>query len=463
MNILESAVRTRIIAQLLDLPDYMKKRLFTNKVTTRFFTTPIKSDSYTLISRPTAESRMINQRPFTQAALLLSLTFSQAVQAELEVSGYVGAEHRYFWQTALDPRQTDSQTSVLGEAELYWQTEQANDSFTLTAFGRKDYSDDQRSHIELQQAYWQHLTDNTEFSLGSKVVFWGVTESRHLVDVINQTDLIESPDGEDKLGQPMAQLSWIQDWGSLELFFMPKFREPIYAGPKGRLRSPVMINSKALYQSSEGKNHHDFALRFSQTLGDWDIGLSAFKGTSRAPDSILTSPNEVTPYHRQVSQFSLDVQATIDDYIWKLEASYLKQQPLPAQLRNSGTILPSDDYIAVTAGLEYTLVGFNDSNSDLGLLLEYNYDQHPFSAFSDTTFFATRLAFNDFSSSEILAGVSIDLANGNHSMLIEASTRWGENIKVSLEAWRFKSKPQNSALYLLRQDDFISLSIKYYF
>ena len=408
----------------------------------------------------------IKQRFLAITSLVLivsSITVLSEAQAEISVSGSVGLEQRYFWQTALDPRQTNNQTSITGDIELYWQAPQGNDSLTVTTFGRKDFSDDQRSHLELKQAYWQHLTADFELSLGSKIVFWGVTESRHLVDIINQTDLIESPDGEDKLGQPMAQLSWIQDWGSLDLFLLPYFRQPLYAGVKGRLRTQLAVSDQVLYQSSAGQNHHDFALRLNQTIGDWDVALSAFKGTSREPDYIVTSPTDITPYHRQISQVSIDAQAAIDDFLWKFEARYFKQKSLPTALRNSGRILASDSYAAVTAGLEYTLVGFNQGNCDLGLLLEYNYDQHPYSAFSDTTFVAARLAFNDFSSSEVLAGINIDLANGNHSILVEASTRVGENFKLSLAAWSFNSKPQDSTLYMLRQDDFISLEIKYYF
>ena len=45
---------------------------------------------------------------------------------------------------------------------------------------------------------------------GVRRVFWGVAESNHLVDVINQTDAIENPDQEDKLGQPMLNLAYVE-------------------------------------------------------------------------------------------------------------------------------------------------------------------------------------------------------------------------------------------------------------
>ena len=48
--------------------------------------------------------------------------------------------------------------------------------------------------------------------------FWGVTETAHRVDILNQTDQVESFDGEDKLGQPMVNFSWSKDWGTLDLY-----------------------------------------------------------------------------------------------------------------------------------------------------------------------------------------------------------------------------------------------------
>ena len=60
-------------------------------------------------------------------------------------------------------------------------------------------------------------------SIGLGKVFWGVTEFNHLVDVINQTDLVEGIDGEAKLGQPKINLSLINHWGALDFFVLPGF------------------------------------------------------------------------------------------------------------------------------------------------------------------------------------------------------------------------------------------------
>ena len=80
-------------------------------------------------------------------------------------------------------------------------------------------------------------------------MFWGVTELRHLVDIINQTDLVENLDGEQKLGQPMVQLTLLKDWGTLDFFAMPYFRERTFTGPDGRPRprSPSRFSTRSVW------------------------------------------------------------------------------------------------------------------------------------------------------------------------------------------------------------------------
>ena len=75
----------------------------------------------------------------------------------------------------------------------------------------------------MRELYWRGVFGDLEVKAGAVKVFWGVTESQHLVDVINQADLVENIDSEDKLGQPMINLSWGKDWGTLELFVLPYY------------------------------------------------------------------------------------------------------------------------------------------------------------------------------------------------------------------------------------------------
>jgi len=86
----------------------------------------------------------------------------------------------------------------------------------------------------------------------------------------------------------MVHLGLIQDWGLLDLYVLPGFRERTYPGVDGRLRTPLVVDTdQAIYESSAEDKHIDYAARWSHTLGLWDIGVSYFDGTSRDPDLII--------------------------------------------------------------------------------------------------------------------------------------------------------------------------------
>ena len=69
--------------------------------------------------------------------------------------------------------------------------------------------------------------------VGVGKVFWGVTESRHLVDVVNQSDFVEDLDGEDKLCQPMLALTLKLVWGTFDLFVLLPFANVPSLGEMG--------------------------------------------------------------------------------------------------------------------------------------------------------------------------------------------------------------------------------------
>ncbi len=75
--ILETAVKTRILAQHLDTPSAIKNCLITNKVTSTFFITPGKSICYTKRSRLTAVSRIIVSLAWLLIIIPFDLSFSK--------------------------------------------------------------------------------------------------------------------------------------------------------------------------------------------------------------------------------------------------------------------------------------------------------------------------------------------------------------------------------------------------
>lgn len=390
-------------------------------------------------------------------ALLVPLLLAGSVSQAADFSGYIGGQGRWFYDTPANPEQADSALSINIEPEWYLSWNNGNDALTIKPYVRIDSEDSERSHADIRELYWLHVSDNWELGVGISKVFWGVSESQHLVDIVNQTDLVEAPDGEEKLGQPMVRWSTTADWGVVDLFLLPGFRPRTYPGEDGRLRAALEIDQDhPEYESGAGDKHVDVAARWFNTIGDWDLGGSVFKGTSREPLFNLIDLGDrqlLRPYYPQITQYGLDAQLIAGEWLWKFESIF----------RHAN----QQDFAAFTGGFEYTLYGVFDRVWDLGLLMEYSYDsrdEESTTGQQNDGFAGARLAFNDAASSEILIGITQDLDNSQSaSGKIEASTRLGDATKVYFEAWYFNSDDPADPIYALRQDSFIELSVEYHY
>lgn len=395
------------------------------------------------------------------ATLLFSgAMLSDAVKAEevvFEFSGRLSGELQgYFEEGRFAGQNYLSNASLALEPELYWSFNDGTDSVVFTPFYRLDQQDEERSHGDIRELSWVHVGDDWEIRTGLRKVFWGVTEFNHLVDVINQTDGIEDSDGEEKLGQPMVNLSLVRDWGILDLFVLPVFRERTFAGIDGRLRSGLVVDTdRARYESGAGDQHIDTAVRWSQSFDLYDIGLYWFRGTNRDPrfeTGVKNGMPVLIPVYEQMDQIGFDGQATIDSWLWKLELLW----------RN----LPAGQYTAMQAGAEYTFYGIRNSNTDLGVLAEFGWDERGGKAdtiFQNDLFIGSRITLNDAASTEFLAGLGYDIDYRSRSLFVEASSRFGERLKLSLDVRLFDSGSPRDLMTHIDQDDRIQLTADYYF
>ncbi len=373
-----------------------------------------------------------------------------------ELSGNIAAEGRLFFHNPLFDEQEKNSGSLSLEPEYYHQW--ANGAgFTFVPFARIDSADDERSHVDIRELNIVWPGDSWELRLGIGKVFWGVTEFLHLVDIINQTDLVENIDGEDKLGQPMVKLSITRDWGVVDLFVLPYFRERTFPGEKGRLRTALVVDTdKARYESSAEEHHIDLALRYSHTLGDWDFGIYHFRGTGREPTLLAGVNNRLEPvlipFYEQIDQTGLDVQWVAGSWLFKLEAIYRDGQ--------------GDGFFAGTGGFEYTITRILGTPMDLGVIGEYAYDDRgdESTAFLENDAMAgLRLAVNDAAGTEFLFGMAQDVGDSARGFSLEASRRFGNNWKLSLESRTFCDQPHDDPFSGLRDDDFLQMVIAYYF
>lgn len=377
---------------------------------------------------------------------------------EFDFSGQIAVEGRLFTQDALRDGLYRGNASIWVEPELYAEWKDGKHTVTFTPFGRVDQHDAHRTHFDIRELTYQYNARGWELRTGIRKVYWGVTESSHLVDVINQTDLVENLDGEEKLGQPMVNVALIRNWGTVDLFVLPGFRKRLFWSADGRPGVPFAFDdSLATFESGRGRGHVDFAARWSHSIGLVDLGVSHFHGTSRDP-RFLPAVNSAgdtvfAPHYDLIDQTGVDVQVTTGGWLWKLEA-----------INRAGQ---GDRFAAVTGGFEYTFGNVRNSGIDIGVLTEYNFDERrefALTPLEDDVFFGVRLALNDVQSTTLLAGAAVDRQSGASFINVEASRRLGSRMTMDLEYRAFVGVPERDLfLYGVRNDDYLQATLAFHF
>jgi len=384
------------------------------------------------------------------STLLLAGVYSFAS----EITGYIGLEGRGFLDNPIHENQKNNSLSTSLSLEYFHDFEDDNERIVATGYARKDSSTDGRDHFDISELYWWKGYDDFELYIGVRKVFWGVTETSHLVDVINSSDSVENIDGEDKLGQPMVSLLYEQDWGTVELFSLTGFREPTYLGANDRLRSELIVEKDlTTYESSQEEKHIDFAARYSHVLGDLDLGLIYFNGTSREAEynkKSVEGKDVLAAHYNQVEIFGTDIQLTKGDYLWKLEATHTKPKS-------------DSSYFSQVGGLEYTFVGLANSDADLGIFMEYQFDERDHAFGQNDLALGTRLVLNDTQSTEFIGAVTQDLDNKTKFISLEATRRLTDTWSIESELRVFTSVDSDDSLYDLREDDYLQVLFKRYF
>ena len=383
-----------------------------------------------------------------------------------ELSGTFGVESRWYPKSAAYLGQRSHASGFVATPKLLLE-DAAGRSFTLAPFLRYDAGDSERTHFDLRQAYLLLYGDiginQWELRLGVDRVFWGVTESQNLVDIINQIDLIEHPNEKVRLGQPMAHLTYSGDWGALELFGMTYHRGRTYSGRRGRLRLPIVMDDDyATYESGAGKWHWDVAARYSNSFGPLDLGLSAFEGTSREPYPRLAFNDGgipiLAPHYVQIRQLGLDAQLIAGSWLFKLETIH--------RAGGLNILGAEEDFAAFVFGTEYSLYSVFGTAIDVGLLTEWNYDDRrsrSTNRFQNDLFFGTRIGFNDVEDTEIIGGVLTDLDHSSHFVAVEFNRRLLERWTLHFDAVVLLNVGEQDFLYVSRRDSYVELGLSYSF
>ena len=374
--------------------------------------------------------------------------FSGAIFSE--VLGELILENRSFFKEGY-LNQDKQHSSFTFSPEIY--IEDGETIFHFKSRFRKDSQDTNRNLLDIQELYFLSIGESREIKYGVSKEFWGVTETNHRVDIINQTDFTEALDGEEKLGQPMIKVSFEESWGNLDIYALLGFRERKFFGKEGRLTLPVMIDKdESVYESSAEDSRTDFAIRWSNYYDQLDIAISYFSGNSREPRIIPIdeASSKMIPLYETIDQVGVELTYLIGSLALKAEI-----------ISRSGQ---EERFSASTAGFEYTQVGILDSRLDLGWVVEANHDDR---LKSSPAVLGTRLTMNDISDTQILSGFIYDERSEEIGFLLEATRRLGDCCLVSVEGMYFddinEDNNETKLFSPFKEDDFLRMEFIYYF
>lgn len=363
------------------------------------------------------------------ALLGLSSGFANAIFEpffeEGEWTAETGVEYRYF----KDPGEFGQSKNAFAlrlSGEYFTAWNDSLDTLTFTPYAVIDQQDAERSHIDIRELVWVHVGEDWESRSGITRVFWGKTEFINLVDVINQQDLVDGDD--EKLGQPMMNLSLVHDWGIFDFYLLLGFRERTFPGPDGRLRTPLPVDAdNAIYSSDTSQHDVDFAFRWQRPLNDYvEMAFSIFSGVNREPwysfNFDLDNPMLIPNYHH-IDQFGLELEYLYEGWAVKFEGIGVRSE--------------REHYWAAVTGVEYSFYGLFDSNLDLTFISEFMHDSRDDLApgyLEHDIGLGGRFTFNDEFDTTLLAGMLWDPDTEEKVVTVEFERRIYTDFKLEIQA-----------------------------
>jgi hypothetical protein len=313
------------------------------------------------------------------------------------------------------------------------------------------------SRASVQELSWSLTRPFLDLRVGVDQVFWGVTEFAHLVDVVNQSDVVEDPFGETKLGQPMLRAEVPLPLGTFTALVTPYFMERRFPDGGEPLRAaPPLGLGPARFEARNARMHLDWALRYALQRGPLDLGVSHFRGTSRDPRFVVTLDPRLGPQafaaYDLIEQTGLDAQLTLNAWAFKLE--------LASRVASRRTN-------AYAVGIERTISGVAGTPADLIIALEYVRDQRTPTAvpgfLDDDVSLGVRVALNDVRSTDGKLGVIVDRARHSEAWAAELGSRIAQQWRISAAARVFRHVSARDPLRLLDSDSYLELALTHYF
>ena len=265
------------------------------------------------------------------AALLLATASTFAQDSPFQFNGFVDTYHAV--QTEWPHDFTTSRTRL--RAELRVDYENAYLFTSLNGVHNSILED--RTGVQLQEAYFNYQNDFLEIRAGRQIVVWGVADGFRVTDLISPVDYTEfmSSDYDDmRMAVDGIRIKYPGERVNAEIVYVPVpryFQMPI--GEDNPWRPDLPEN--ASFDFPEGPEprlkNGDFGTRVSFFLSNLDFSISALHTHNQSPvtvagydpikDSII-----IHGIHETMTMFGGDMSMPLGEFVLRLEiAEYLDE------------------------------------------------------------------------------------------------------------------------------------------
>lgn len=383
----------------------------------------------------------------TLAAQQIAADDGTRVRSELTASLAIDA--RWFPEKGLLATQRELYPGLVGEVRSTGELKGGRHRWVAALFGRTETGNSDRTHLEVREAAWTYDAVRWRIQGGILQRSWGVAESNPLVDIVNQRDLLETPDIHAKLGQP--GLSWAVESGNagFELLGLTLHRPRAFESSAGRFHASG-VASTPTYEGEGGPRRIDLAGRGTIRSGGLDLGVTLFHGTSREP--VFLRDGVPRPYYRLRTQLGIEAQMVLGAALLKVEL---------VRRAEADTLTT-----AAVLGGEYTIGNVAGSGGDLVVIAEASWDERgrwtPTGLDRDL-FLAMRWSPNDAASTDLTIAGMFDQVVGHQITRIEARRRWREHWKLTTELYLISRQRPSDAGYAVRRDSYVRVSAARHF
>ena len=401
---------------------------------------------------------MIPMKSFRRLALLPAvlaccLPLPAVAEIGVEHSGEVTLEASWYPETATHAGQKDSFAHLEAKPELVIYGDEAEMLLQPRISGGTSGG----GLVDFREANVTARLGDADILVGSTILFWGKVESYNPVDIVNSRDFSRGLMRSEKRGAPMARVSWPIGPGQIDLMAID-FVENEYPALSARERPGLRITGSTSYSGGAKQDDMANAIRWSGYFGDFDLGLSWFRGTGRSPRLLPQANGTLKPDYSRITQAGLDIQYLRGDTALKAEIIRRK-----GQYDRLGT---ARSYRAGVFGVEHNLYDITGDGRDLVLLAEYARDSRKgraHSGFQNDLTLGARWVWNDVEDTQVLALLTGDLDNAAQTMTVSIDRRLTDELTFKTSARlveRYERDPNSSTL---SQDSAVIASVTYSF